>query len=384
MSRLVFWAFLLFLSLSDLCYVNDSARGNDTLDSICLGSQTLPPFVYTTKKPRSGSNAPPHLPPPPQPLHPTSPSTITKPSPANNAYRHDTTKPSALKKSNKPVFDIVEDILVRLDGEDLLRCKSVCKSWLSFISSSRFVNTHLEYNHKKDLNNSELGNRRIIIPRYSNTLDNGKVLDFSEYWSKNCQLHPRFPRLLAGGFYLGVFGYDSLTDDYKVVIGTRIKGKKTLFQVLTLKSNLWKVTGQVNWRTLFHPFGILWKGALHWFMKDCNGKKVILSFDISREQFKEFPQPDDSSYVCNSSNSLGIADGFLCIYRNHPPYQRWVMKSNNDKQSWKLLQDDCEKNTYDIAHALKDYKSRNNWGGARVAAVGGDAPNQDLAGTQNI
>nr|GEU50101.1 hypothetical protein [Tanacetum cinerariifolium] len=88
------------LSLSDLCYVNYSARGNDTLDSICSGSQTLPPLIDTTKKPRSGSNAPPRSPPPPQALHPTPPSTITKPSPANNASRQNTTKPSASKKSN--------------------------------------------------------------------------------------------------------------------------------------------------------------------------------------------------------------------------------------------------------------------------------------------
>nr|GFB59418.1 MAK10-like protein [Tanacetum cinerariifolium] len=33
------------------------------------GSQTLPPFVNTTKKPCSSSNAYLHLPPPPQPLH---------------------------------------------------------------------------------------------------------------------------------------------------------------------------------------------------------------------------------------------------------------------------------------------------------------------------
>ncbi|PWA73277.1 Bifunctional inhibitor/plant lipid transfer protein/seed storage helical domain-containing protein [Artemisia annua] len=88
------------LSLSDLCFVNDStARGNNTLDSICSGSPTLPPLIDPTKKPRSGSNAPPHSP-PPQPLHPIPPSTTTKPSPANDASRQNTTKPSASKKSS--------------------------------------------------------------------------------------------------------------------------------------------------------------------------------------------------------------------------------------------------------------------------------------------
>ncbi|GKA28740.1 hypothetical protein Tco_0714985 [Tanacetum coccineum] len=233
---------------------------------------------------------------------------------------------------SEPVFDIVEDILVRLDGEDLLRCKSIYH------------------------NNPELGHRRIIIPRHSSTLDYGKVLHFSEYWSDvwcivgscnglvcfstsldNAQVIVSNPLTREG------FGYDSLTDDYKVVIGTEIKGKtETLFQVLTLKSNLWKVTKQVNWGTLFHPFRILWKGVLHWFMKDSNSKKwrpcatALLA------------QRDDSRYVCDLSNYLGITNGCLCIYRNDPPYQRWVMKSYYDKQSWELLRDDYEKNTYDI------------------------------------
>ncbi|KAI3799069.1 hypothetical protein L1987_34359 [Smallanthus sonchifolius] len=35
-------------------------------------------------------------------------------------------------------FDMVEQILVRLDVEDLIRCKSVCNSWQSFISCPRF------------------------------------------------------------------------------------------------------------------------------------------------------------------------------------------------------------------------------------------------------
>ncbi|PWA55610.1 ankyrin repeat-containing domain, PGG domain protein [Artemisia annua] len=44
-------------------------------------------------------NVPPHSSPPPQSLHPTPSSTITKPSPANNASRRNTIEPSASKKS---------------------------------------------------------------------------------------------------------------------------------------------------------------------------------------------------------------------------------------------------------------------------------------------
>ncbi|XP_076893334.1 F-box/kelch-repeat protein At2g43270-like [Bidens hawaiensis] len=60
------------------------------------------------------------------------------------------------------VFDVVEQILVRLDVKDLIRYKSVCKSWLSVISSPRFIKAHLNHNIKSDRNNCQLGCRRIF------------------------------------------------------------------------------------------------------------------------------------------------------------------------------------------------------------------------------
>ncbi|XP_076881032.1 F-box protein CPR1-like [Bidens hawaiensis] len=58
-------------------------------------------------------------------------------------------------------FDVVKEILVRMDAEDLIRCKSVCKSWLSFISTPRFVKAHLNHYIKRDHDNRQLGHRRI-------------------------------------------------------------------------------------------------------------------------------------------------------------------------------------------------------------------------------
>ena len=256
-------------------------------------------------------------------------------------------------------FDLVEDILKRLDGEDLIRCKSVCKSWLSFISSSTFVNTHLNYNYNKDYNNDKLGHRRIMMPTYDHAksidngklIDDGKVLSDEEYYNhvgwcivgscnglvcfstslvdtkvvvtnpltrevKKLQTVPLISGYSRSGLCSG-FGYDSFTDDYKVVMGTELNNDVgTLFRVLTLKSIVWKVTRQVKYK-LYNPLGILWIGALHWFM-EYDDKKVILSFDLSREEFKEIPQPDDSRYCCDYSSFLGITEGRLCIYINSP------------------------------------------------------------------
>jgi F-box interacting protein len=298
-------------------------------------------------------------------------------------------------------FDLLEDILKRLDGEDLIRCKSVCKSWLSFISSSTFVNTHLNYNYNKDYNNHKLGHRRIMMPTYDHVksidngklIDDGKVLSDEEYYNhggwcivgscnglvcfstslvdtqvvvtnpltrevRKLQTVPRIPKFLMRCTLCWGFGYDSFTDDYKVVMGTGLANDAgTLFRVLTLKSNLWKVTKQVKYG-VYNPLGIFWNGVLHWFMKD-HDRKVILSFDLSREEFKVIPQPDDSRYAGKLHSFLGITEGRLCIYINSPPYQRWVMENYNDKQSWELLPG-CKTSTYDVAHMLKCYIPHKN------------------------
>ncbi|GJW21213.1 putative F-box domain-containing protein [Tanacetum coccineum] len=47
--------------------------------------------------------------------------------------------------SEMVMFDVVEEILSRLLVKDLLRCKSVCKSWYSLISSPSFVRLQCKY-----------------------------------------------------------------------------------------------------------------------------------------------------------------------------------------------------------------------------------------------
>ncbi|XP_071687397.1 probable F-box protein At3g25550 [Rutidosis leptorrhynchoides] len=45
--------------------------------------------------------------------------------------------------------DVLEEILARLDVKDVVRCKSVCKSWYDLISSTYFVKSHLKHSYIK-------------------------------------------------------------------------------------------------------------------------------------------------------------------------------------------------------------------------------------------
>ncbi|GJX11689.1 F-box/kelch-repeat protein-like protein isoform X1 [Tanacetum coccineum] len=162
-------------------------------------------------------------------------------------------------------LNIVQEILARSQVEDLLRCKSVCKSWKSLISSRRFVKSHLNYNLKKKADNNEIGDTRIDFDsnnrlRYrlvgsSNGLvcihdrDNDKffVINPSTREVKELEKPPQDRAIEVSGF-----GYDSSIDDFKVVEGFYDGYYSYFFKVLTLKSNVWRsVAGKVDGYPLF-------------------------------------------------------------------------------------------------------------------------------------
>lgn len=159
------------------------------------------------------------------------------------------------------------------------------------------------------------------------------------------------------------FGYDFSIDDYKLVVGIRKGAHRTRFQVLTLRSNVWRLLGDVNY-SFSDNFtdGVFCNGALHWFMNDHDDNKdskIIISFDLSLEEFKEIPQPDDTRYVCQFFSYVGIMEECLCIFTsdNNPT---WVMKSYNVKQSWKMLPKDPD-TKYDIRRPLKCISPLTSW-----------------------
>lgn len=199
------------------------------------------------------------------------------------------------------VPDVVEKILITLDVKDLIRCKSVCKLWHSLISSSGFVTAHMNHSYN---NNTEFGHRRILMsPRMNLTFKygfynfsyiigsfNGLVCISNSTYDlfvanpstrevKKLQT-PQFDDNITTTFG---FGYDSSTHDYKVVFAYVNGNNQTCFQVLTLKSNVWKVVGKLKYTFGLQYYkrcaGMLCNGALHWYMKDQNKNSVIVSFD---------------------------------------------------------------------------------------------------------
>ncbi|GKE32134.1 putative F-box domain-containing protein [Tanacetum coccineum] len=84
--------------------------------------------------------------------------------------------------------------------------------------------------------------------------------------------------------------------------------------------------------------GVLYNGSLHWFTEDDNKEVSIVSFDVSREEFKEIPQPDDPRYEWQPYRRLGIMNGCLSIYNYGFGHDDdiWIMNNYNVKHSWEM------------------------------------------------
>ncbi|KAJ0450315.1 putative F-box domain-containing protein [Helianthus annuus] len=279
-------------------------------------------------------------------------------------------------------FDVIEQLLVRLDVEDLIRCKSVCKSWQSLISCPRLVKAHLNHAYDNDRHNPQLGHRRFArycITKVDDWLCMNEthlvgscdglvcfspedvefvVINPSTREEKKLPTPPYRPNMAkiptTRSAVCWGFGYDSYADDYKVVVGFRqtYSKKRTRFYVLSLKSNIWRVIGEevMYWRGYVGIDGVLCGGALHWFMADAK-KKVIISLDLSKEEFKEISLPtEDDEYKWNGKHRLGVIEECLCIYSCRSPLStnKWVMKNNK----WQLYNDHICEAKYDVAHHL--------------------------------
>ncbi|XP_076923099.1 F-box/kelch-repeat protein At3g06240-like [Bidens hawaiensis] len=243
--------------------------------------------------------------------------------------------------------DLLEQILVRLDANDLIRYKSVCKSWHSLITSSRFINRHLNHGYNKERYNNVLGYRRVS--NFKAPLVNYDLVGSSNGLvcigiSKLCLIvgNPltREVRHLAYPPYIGErvcwgFGYDSSRDDYKVVVGAHKGTSKICFWLLSFKSNEWRNVGEVNYWYFNRKAGLLFNDALHWIKVDTNIKRSIISFDLSKEEVKGIPIPDAS----HIGSQLGIMKERLCIFKEFCIDDGvWLMKKYNVKELWEHVE----------------------------------------------
>ncbi|CAH9109968.1 unnamed protein product [Cuscuta epithymum] len=290
--------------------------------------------------------------------------------------------------------DVLISILSRLPVSTLLRCIAVCKSWYALISSPLFIsenlhfgseNTHLLLRYCVGEGVTEKHQSYELFRDDNHTFERCRKLDFpftsvnnfyrivgscnglicltddmgeddltTILWNpsigKSVALpEPRVTFTSHGAFsHTHGFGYDPLTNDYKVVRIANISFNELppLVELYELSKGRWrdishKATG-VCYRLGDSIPAALVGGIVHWAAMDEDFKNSVLSFDMSKEVFGEILVPDSvatASLRYFTDLRVGTYKESLAFfvqstYGTNPYCCVWVMKEYGNVQSW--------------------------------------------------
>lgn len=292
-------------------------------------------------------------------------------------------------------------ILVRLPVKCLFQFRCVSKPWCSLIKSPRFVDLHVSRARSGEHEDVILVKRFVKEERKTvlsfHSKDESLALqvvapafevpyltDFNmrlvstchgiiclrSYDSddiylcnpatRECLALPDRPFCCPQGYRrqlvdLG-FGFDPITDDYKIITFTEIAPDEYDPDDYSYKAEIYSISTN-SWRELhtevtlpglvYNPrFSVSFNGCFHWCtpLTDAFGFK-ILSFDMSTEQFREIPYPDgvvDPEGGQFGMQKLVVLDNSLAMIccadpeRQIPDQQVdiWVMMEYGVQESW--------------------------------------------------
>ncbi|CAJ2638483.1 unnamed protein product [Trifolium pratense] len=283
-------------------------------------------------------------------------------------------------------LDLISEIFCRLPVKLLLQLRCVCKSWNSLISDPNFAKKHLHMSTTRCLHFVSYSNfaKKYIFSSYplrsvfstlstnviqfeyhpinhtpnnsyyivgscngilclANYYDECFVLLWNPSIRKFKELPPfQKPDLISHCRMSSGFGYDPISDKYKVVVvlvfcvpdssGNLVD--KTEVKVHTLGTNFW---------TSIHEFpfggipvelsGKFVSGTINWLASKVWPRKnpcFIVSLDLRNESYQEILQPDYGEVNVNKL-SLGVLKDCLCMISGHDV---WLMKEYGNKVSW--------------------------------------------------
>lgn len=287
---------------------------------------------------------------------------------------------------SKYVFpeDMTIEILKRVPVKPLLRCKSVCKSWLSIISDPEFIKTHSYYQQlltDKEpsllmVANSELNALPPLVspnfkcylyqPGYYTVIGscNGiicLVYEISCYlWNpvtKKCKEVPQFPRcqkpIVHDQHAAGSLAYcfDTISNDYKVFrlfCEQTTTGPLPVLQVYSTNTDSWKeiyVHDTSPTKVMSYPYlklGPVINGGIY-----MGRKEYVVSFDLNTEACTVVPTPSSMvrySDILDFEGSVAVFFGSegkgseisLCTLDNIHDNVSWTKKFNivQDNMGW--------------------------------------------------
>ncbi|KAL0376363.1 UNVERIFIED_CONTAM: putative F-box protein [Sesamum calycinum] len=263
--------------------------------------------------------------------------------------------------------ELIVEILTRLPVISLLRCRCVCKSWLSLISSPRFVRYHLrkakqdpDYAHHRIMLNYHGDLMQCSVPSLLrqpivDAFDTDYSVRFSMescwimgscdgliclaidtkglfLWNPSTRVCKKLPDFGVNedfcNFAYGL-GFDKSSDDYKVVgvfIGDR-NSYEVAVKVYSLKSNQWKRIENFKGRWLLDKPATYAHGKLHWIANydwEFRSAWKIVSLDLGTEEYGVVEMPNNVENDLYSK--LGACEECLYLLCSHSSgADLWIM-----------------------------------------------------------
>ncbi|CAL0301196.1 unnamed protein product [Lupinus luteus] len=282
-------------------------------------------------------------------------------------------------------FELITEILSRIPVNFLMQFNCVCKPWKTLISDPKFAKKHLSTVTTTNLMMSFMNpSREFLIRSYSlqslfkslasvplnlnYPLNNRNRFDvivgscdgmicfaidqnWALLWNPSIRKFKKLPSLdnpkQEGSYTIYGFGYDHLSDTYKVVgvfcyecgNGGAI-AYKTQVKVHTLGTDYWRRIQEFPSGVPFDSSGKFVCGAINWLASGSdafNSSWVIVSLDLAKESYEELLQPDYGE-VDVVTLTLGTLKDCLCVLAHGDTFSDvWLMKDYGNKESWTKL-----------------------------------------------
>ncbi|XP_050208718.1 F-box protein CPR1-like [Mercurialis annua] len=295
----------------------------------------------------------------------------------------------AAAASDVPI-DVICDILSYLPVKSVLRFRCVSKSWYSLINDSHFKKSHLHQSHDQvlvsrspdehysfhvgpffdDIVSGESTPTELLLTRIPNpqicnrmkflaacdglllvrncdndllTLSNPSTGQF-----RNLQdIKDDFPS--SEGIHCYDFGYDSSTDDYKVLLRreTLIRSEKgnnmrRENNILSVKTNSWHKVKQFTMSCGKRAVNL--NGSLNWLRRHYGATEQvwksgvmpkIVSFSLANETLTEMEHPYYYEYF--TVMDMSVLKGCICLIvigESTGSFTIWLMKEFGETSSW--------------------------------------------------
>jgi F-box interacting protein len=279
--------------------------------------------------------------------------------------------------------EILTGILSTLPAQSLLRFRSTSKSLQSLIDSHNFIKLHLKnsLNHSLILQHKSNLYQFNDFPNLTTSIKlnlpfegsnnfisllgscNGLLCIFSNgeiaFWNPNIRKHRIIPDLpipipdpsesnsIPFCFCVRGFGFDPLTDDYKLLriccfFELQHSTSESHVSLFSSKGSSWKKLPSIPYDLYYYrKMGVFVENSLHWIMTqklDPLQPRVIVAFNLTLEIFAEVPFPEIGEEVNSESFEIDVEvlGGCLCMIVNYhtTKIDVWEMKEYGCRDSW--------------------------------------------------